>query len=124
MSEATSITNPAEEAAQKALQSVFECIRETKNFRLEAGAGAGKTYSLVKALKFIINEKGSELQRRSQKVACITYANVASGQITFQTDRHPIVHSSTIHSFCCLMINGLPIPPIPPPLSVSSKICL
>lgn len=106
MSETTSISNPAEEAAQRALQGVFECIRENKNFRLEAGAGAGKTYSLVKALKFIIIEQGVELQRRSQKIACITYTNVASDQITLQTDRHPVVHSSTIHSFCWLLIKG------------------
>jgi DNA helicase-2/ATP-dependent DNA helicase PcrA len=32
--------------------------------------------------------------------------DVASDQITLQTDRHPVVHSSTIHSFCWLMISG------------------
>jgi len=42
-------TNPAEIAAQQALDDVFECIRSRQNFRLEAGAGAGKTYSLVNA---------------------------------------------------------------------------
>jgi len=106
MPEITNVNNPAEDAAQRALDRVFKCISEHRNFRLEAGAGAGKTYSLVKALKFIINKQGTELQRKNQKVACITYTNVASDQITSQTDGNPVVHSSTIHSFCWSLIKG------------------
>jgi DNA helicase II / ATP-dependent DNA helicase PcrA len=92
--------NPAEIAAQCALDGVFRCIRERKSFRLEAGAGAGKTYSLVKALKLIIEEQGDQLVRRHQKVACITYTNVATDEVTKRTDGHPVVQASTIHSFC------------------------
>lgn len=106
MAETTNLANPAEEAAQRALYSVFGCISERKNFRLEAGAGAGKTYSLIKALKFIIGKQGVELQRKSQKVACITYTNVATDQITSQTDGHSVIHSSTIHSYCWSLIKG------------------
>lgn len=100
------VANRAEEAAQRALDSVFECIRERKSFRLEAGAGAGKTYSLVKSLKFIIDEQGAALQRKHQQVACITYTNVATDEIVSRTDGHPAVHSSTIHAFCWLLIKG------------------
>jgi DNA helicase-2/ATP-dependent DNA helicase PcrA len=92
--------NPAELAAQRALDGVFRCIREKRNFRLEAGAGAGKTYSLVKALKLIIEENGAEFLRHNQRVACITYTNVATDEITKRTDGHPAVQASTIHSFC------------------------
>ena len=92
--------SPAEEAAQKALDQMFQCIHERRNFRLEAGAGAGKTYSLVKALQRIIDEEGSQLIRRHQRVACITYTNVATDEITKRTDGHPVVQASTIHSFC------------------------
>lgn len=95
-----SINNPAEEAAQDALNQMFQCIDERKNFRLEAGAGAGKTYSLVKALQRIIYVEGAQLMRRHQKVACITYTNVATDEVTRRTDRHPAVQASTIHSFC------------------------
>jgi DNA helicase-2/ATP-dependent DNA helicase PcrA len=102
----TRVANPAEEAAQRALESVFECIRERKSFRLEAGAGAGKTYSLVKVLRFIIDEQGAELQRRHQQVACITYTNVATDEIKSRTDGHPAVHASTIHAFCWSLIKG------------------
>jgi len=93
-------TNPAESAAQEALDQMFHCIRERRNFRLEAGAGAGKTYSLVKALQRIIDEEAAQLIRRHQKVACITYTNVATDEITRRTDGHPAVQASTIHSFC------------------------
>ena len=92
--------SPAEAAAEEALDQVFECIRDRQNFRLEAGAGAGKTYSLVKALQQIIRQEGSRLIRRRQKVACITYTNVATGEVTKRTDGHPAVQASTIHSFC------------------------
>lgn len=92
--------NPAELAAQRALDEVFLCIREKRNFRLEAGAGAGKTYSLVKALKLIIRENGAEFVRHNQRVACITYTNVATDEVTKRTDGHPAVQASTIHSFC------------------------
>jgi len=105
MTETTAQPDPAEGAAQKALDSMFACIREGKSFRLEAGAGAGKTYSLVKALHFVIEEQAAKLKRASQRVACITYTNVASDQITSQVDRHPVVHSSTIHSFCWALIS-------------------
>lgn len=92
--------NPAEVAAQRALDEVFRCIRERISFRLEAGAGAGKTYSLVKALQLIIEEDGVQLLRRHQRVACITYTNVATDEVTRRTDGHPAVQASTIHSFC------------------------
>ena len=98
--------NQAEIAAQRALDKMFECIREHQNFRLEAGAGAGKTYSLVKALKLIIDEQGNTLQRRRQQVACITYTNVATDEIISRTDGHPSVHASTIHVFCWDLIKS------------------
>jgi DNA helicase-2/ATP-dependent DNA helicase PcrA len=94
------VANPAELAAQRALDEMFRCIRERKSFRLEAGAGAGKTYSLVKALQLIIEEEGTQLVRRHQRVACITYTNVATDEVTRRTDGHPAVQASTIHSFC------------------------
>jgi DNA helicase II / ATP-dependent DNA helicase PcrA len=93
-------SNPAEIAAQKALDEMYSCIRACRNFRLEAGAGAGKTYSLVKALKLVIGEQGAALQHGYQKVACITYTNVATDEITARTDGHSAVHASTIHAFC------------------------
>ncbi len=99
-------TNPAEIAAQKALDEMYECIRSRQNFRMEAGAGAGKTYSLVEALRLIIDEQGATLLRKSQKVACISYTNVATNEIISRTDGHPAVHGSTIHSYCWDLIKS------------------
>jgi DNA helicase-2/ATP-dependent DNA helicase PcrA len=96
--------NPAERSAQEALARMYSCIDRSKNFLLEAGAGAGKTYSLRHALRHLIDKRGRELLRQQQQVACISYTNVASEQISSGIDRHPAIHSSTIHSFCWLMI--------------------
>lgn len=92
--------NPAVEAAQRAQERVNYCIDHHLSFRLEAGAGAGKTYSLVQALKRLIAENGSDYLRRGQKVACITYTNVAKHEISQEIDEHPVVLVETIHAFC------------------------
>lgn len=92
--------SPAIEAAQNAQKRVNECIDQHHCFRLEAGAGAGKTYSLVQALKRLISERGSDYLRRGQKVACITYTNVAKREISQEIDEHPAVLVDTIHAFC------------------------
>jgi DNA helicase-2/ATP-dependent DNA helicase PcrA len=45
------VPSPALLAAQQAEAKVSRCLQEKHHFLLEAGAGAGKTYSLVEALK-------------------------------------------------------------------------
>ena len=92
--------SPAVEAAQKAQERVNHCIDRHQCFRLEAGAGAGKTYSLVEALKRLIAERGADYLRRGKKVACITYTNVAKREILQEIDEHPAVLVETIHAFC------------------------
>ena len=103
MSETTDL-NLAEDAAQEALDHMFRCIDERTSFVFEAGAGAGKTYSLNKSLQKIIATQGRELLRRNQKIACITYTNVAKDEIDKNTDHHPVLLSATIHSFCWSLI--------------------
>lgn len=92
--------SPAVVAAQNAQKRVNQCIDQQQCFRLEAGAGAGKTYSLVQALKRLISERGADYLRRGQKVACITYTNVAKREIAQEIDEHPAVLVETIHAFC------------------------
>ncbi len=92
--------NPAEAAAAIAQQKVDELIDAGKNFRLEAGAGAGKTYSLVAALKRLIAERGAEYTQKGKRVACITYTKVARDEILNEIDQHPAILVETIHSFC------------------------
>lgn len=91
--------SPAVLAARQAQARVDECLAAGANFRLEAGAGAGKTYSLVKALKKIIAERGPALMHAGQKVACITYTEVARKEIASEIEEHPAILVDTIHGF-------------------------
>lgn len=81
--------------------SLRECITalERKSFVVVAGAGSGKTTSLIKALASIVEVHGASLARRRQKVACITYTDIAAGEIWADVGQNPLVHVSTIHSF-------------------------
>lgn len=98
--------SPAEEASERALAAVRQAIEEGKNFKLEAGAGAGKTYSLVKALQFLIQREGKRLPALNQRIACITFTNVAKEEIEARIDRSPVIHCDTIHAFCWSVISG------------------
>ena len=99
-------TNPAEEASHRALSKVHGCLSRNKSFLVEAGAGAGKTYSLVKALHFLMDRYQYILPKRHQKIACITFTNVAKDEIDARTGRSPLVYSDTIHGFCWSLISG------------------
>lgn len=92
--------NPAAEAAKVALEILYQTLDEKRSFIFEAGAGAGKTYSLIKALHHLIEKDGKRLLKAHKRIACITYTNVAKEEIDNRTDKHPVVHSDTIHAFC------------------------
>jgi DNA helicase-2/ATP-dependent DNA helicase PcrA len=64
-----------------------------------AGAGSGKTTSLVKALDHVGKRYGKHLWRRGQQIACITYTEVATEEIWGDVGNNPLFHVSTIHSF-------------------------
>jgi DNA helicase-2/ATP-dependent DNA helicase PcrA len=96
--------NPAEQAAERTRLAIQQCIDDRKCFLVEAGAGAGKTYSLIYALRYLIEKQGRQLLRRNQRVACITFTNVATDEIRSRTDRHPAIQADTIHSFCWSLI--------------------
>ena len=78
-----------------------ECVsnEKRKSFFLFAGAGSGKTYSLVKLLENIQNVWGNKLIREHRQVAVITYTNAATDEIMRRMDYNPLFHVSTIHSF-------------------------
>ena len=70
-----------------------------KSFFLFAGAGSGKTYSLVKLLGNIQEKWGDKLAQEHRQVAVITYTNAATDEIMRRIDYNPLFHVSTIHSF-------------------------
>jgi DNA helicase-2/ATP-dependent DNA helicase PcrA len=74
------------------------------SFVMVAGAGSGKTTSLVKALSHIASKRGVTLRRLGQKVACITYTDIATSEIASDVGHDPLFHVSTIHSFLWTVI--------------------
>ena len=72
---------------------------ELKGFVMLAGAGSGKTTSLIKALDHVATRHGARLKARTQQVACITYTEVAAQEIHADVGNNPLVMVSTIHSF-------------------------
>lgn len=106
MAEVTEQLNPAEEASQRALAEVYGCLDGEGSFLVEAGAGAGKTYTLVKALHYLMERHRHTLPQRHQKIACITFTNVAKDEIDARTDRSPLIYCNTIHAFCWSLISA------------------
>jgi len=64
-----------------------------------AGAGSGKTTSLVKALATLASSKGKHLIRDGKQIACITFTEVAAEEIQGDVGHDALFHVSTIHSF-------------------------
>ncbi|MDS0276041.1 AAA family ATPase (plasmid) [Klebsiella quasipneumoniae] len=74
-----------------------------RSFIMKAGAGSGKTTSLIKGLASAIQIHGDKLKRTRQRIACITYTEIAAGEIWRDVGSDPLVHVSTIHSFMWLL---------------------
>ena len=82
-------------------ETLEKCILSTprKSFFLFAGAGSGKTYSLVLLLKKIHNSIGKDLLSQGKNVAVITFTNAATDEIINRLNYSSVFHISTIHSF-------------------------
>ncbi len=104
MGEGSRHLNLAEEASDRALSQVYQCLRRQQSFLVEAGAGAGKTFTLIRALCFLLERNRYLLQKRHQKIACITFTNVAKDEIRARTDDSPVIHCDTIHGFSWSLI--------------------
>jgi len=77
-----------------------------QSFFLYAGAGSGKTYSLVKALEGFNFSYGERQRRLGKNVAVITYTNAACDEIIERVKGDSLFHISTIHSFCWRQIKS------------------
>lgn len=80
---------------------IKECLTAVppQSFFMFAGAGSGKTRSLINTLEFLAIEKGDYLAEHGKQVAVITYTNAACDEISRRLQYKPIFHVSTIHSF-------------------------
>ncbi len=84
------------------------CLSEAnhQSFFMFAGAGSGKTRSLINALTFIDTEMGLKLSTHFKQVAVITYTNAACDEISKRLQYKPIFAVSTIHSFLWALIES------------------
>ncbi|GAA1605093.1 hypothetical protein GCM10009789_68810 [Kribbella sancticallisti] len=90
---------PADEELQQILADP-----EISGFTMIAGAGSGKTTSLVKALHHVISTRGAQFLANRQQIACITYTEIARQEIEDDLAKSPIAHVSTIHSFLWTLV--------------------
>lgn len=95
----TSNRDNAIQEANKVDERIIEVLESGKSFRVEAGAGSGKTYSLNKVIEWIQEHKQNEYLRKIQNVVCITYTNVAVSVIADRLLDKSFIIPSTIHSF-------------------------
>jgi DNA helicase-2/ATP-dependent DNA helicase PcrA len=89
-------------------QEIAACLDLEKpvSFFLFAGAGSGKTRSLVNGLIHIQRNFGTQLKLRGQRVAVITYTNAARDEIISRIKADALFHVATIHRFAWTLIEG------------------
>jgi DNA helicase-2/ATP-dependent DNA helicase PcrA len=88
---------------------IAECLNLSapKSFFLFAGAGSGKTRSLIAALQHIQKTSSDALRAKGQRVGVVTYTNAASDEIKRRLLFDPLIDVRTIHSFAWSLIEGL-----------------
>lgn len=89
----------AKEKADQVDSEIIQTLQDGESFRVEAGAGSGKTYSLNKVIEWIQTNKWKEYVQNKQSVICITYTNAAVDVIKERLTNDSFIVPSTIHSF-------------------------
>ena len=93
-----SIDNHIDDHVDKEIQECFS-LDTSKCFFVFAGAGSGKTRSLINTLTFLDKDRGESLLMNNKQIAVITYTNAACDEISRRLQYKPIFFVSTIHSF-------------------------
>ena len=85
---------------------IYSCLNldAPRSFFLFAGAGSGKTESLVSVLRKFRNECSQRLRLNGQKAAVITYTNAACDEIKRRIEFDAVFVVSTIHTFSLALI--------------------
>lgn len=94
-----------DDAADELIRSCID-FDNPKSFFLYAGAGSGKTRSLVNAIRHVCREHGRRLAMSGQRIGVITYTNAACDEIKQRLEFDVRVEVSTIHSFAWTLISG------------------
>lgn len=89
-------------------ETIIGCLdlAKPRSFFLYAGAGSGKTRSLVEAIRVVCERQGRDLSLSGQKIGVITYTNAACDEIKQRLEFDPRVEVSTIHAFAWSLIAG------------------
>ena len=76
-------------------KEIRECFSKEnpKCFFVFAGAGSGKTKSLIDVLSFLDKEYGDDLLLNGKQIAVITYTNAACDEISRRLQYKPIFSS-------------------------------
>ena len=80
------------------IEQVRNEVDEHRSFLVEAGAGSGKTHTLIQTLRHLLDHRRKDYQRDHRRIVCITYTNVAKDEI-IERLADPIVEVRTIHEF-------------------------
>src|SRR6185437_2656755 len=83
----------------RAIDTIIENIEQKRSFVLEAGAGSGKTYTLIETINYLLQKNTPHLRREGKRIVCITYTNVAKNEIIHRLENNPLVIVLTIHEF-------------------------
>lgn len=94
------------EKEKEILNQLFQYSDKFKSTVFNSGAGSGKTYALVECLKYIVEQNRDRLKNHNQRIACITYTNVAANNIKAQIGASDIVDITTIHDRVWHIIRG------------------
>ncbi|MGK4585081.1 UvrD-helicase domain-containing protein [Kitasatospora sp. HPMI-4] len=86
-------------ARLETLETVAVELEARRSFLVEAGAGAGKTTTLVRALQHLLTRQRADLEAHGRRIACITYTNGAKRKIIERIAADPLVDVGTIHEF-------------------------
>ena len=89
----------AELKPTKADKQIELCLTDNLSFYVVAGAGSGKTTSLISALQHIQFAHGKRLRRNGQRVVCVTYTKRAVAVISERLAWDELFCVSTLHSF-------------------------
>lgn len=84
----------------------FLNLKNPKSFFLYAGAGSGKTRSLITALKHVRRNFGERLRIDGRKIGVVSFTNAACNEIGRRLEFDEAFAVSTIHSFAWSMISG------------------
>ncbi len=92
------IDDYVDDHVDREIESCFSAS-SPNNFFVFAGAGSGKTRSLINTLNFLDKEQGEKLLMKGKQIAVITYTNAACDEISRRLQYKSIFSVSTIHSF-------------------------